>query len=57
MENDTTPKFEDGCMRDTPMAFCKVCGTWLHCKPDGAGNFERRPESHIGEEHQGLSEP
>ena len=44
--DDTRTKLEqDQCMRDTPMAFCKVCGTWMHCKPDHAIEYERRPEA------------
>jgi hypothetical protein len=32
----------DLCQRDHPMVFCPVCGTYLHCKPDDAGEYRRR---------------
>jgi hypothetical protein len=52
----TETTYEDGCMRATPMAFCKVCGTWMHCKPDGAGEYERRSETNHNEPSR-LSAP
>jgi hypothetical protein len=33
---------EDGCQRSRPMTYCKVCGTYLHCKPDDKGPWIRR---------------
>jgi hypothetical protein len=33
----------DICQRDHPMAFCSVCGTYMHCK-DEEGPWRRRVE-------------
>lgn len=35
---------EDYCMFNEPMAFCKICGTWLHCKTDIVDEYRRRPD-------------
>ena len=34
---------EDQCQYDHPMSYCKICGTWMHCRPDGELHYRRRP--------------
>jgi hypothetical protein len=32
----------DYCQYETPMSYCRQCGTWLHCKRDGIDLDYRR---------------
>jgi hypothetical protein len=35
----------DLCQYNTPMSFCRECGTWMNCKRDGIDvDWRRRPE-------------
>ena len=34
----------DQCQWESPMSFCPVCGTWLHCKREGDVEYRRREE-------------
>jgi hypothetical protein len=35
---------EDACQRNNPMEFCKVCGTYMHCKEEEGPWIKRTGE-------------